>query len=212
MGMTLIGRRVACAIHAASIVLATAACSAAQDSTSSSIPSSMQAQVLQAESGLEQPGDVRTLLARILKDNEQMKPLLDALHPQEWYDRKGASSTYIRQWQMAQQQLQDVITSARQFSQKTEDLTLGLDTYFRIEALEVTARSLGEGARAYDSRANADKLQQLIVHNFNSRERLRDYLRELAINLQQNFKIADEEAQRCRAALSTSTHSAKSRR
>ena len=211
--MTLVGRRVACAVEVAAIAALTAtACFAAQTPTPSSLPPSMQAQVLQAESGLEQPGDVRTLLAGILKDNEQMKPLLDALHPQEWYDRKGASSTYIRQWQMAQQQLQDVIASARQFSQKTEDLTLGLDTYFRIEALEVTARSLEEGARAYDSRANADKLEQLIAHNFNSRERLRDYLRELAISLQQNFKIADEEAQRCRAVLNTSTHSAKSRR
>lgn len=164
----------------------------------------MRAQLKASLAGLEEPGDIRQILAGIVNDNEQMKPLLDGMDPQAWYDKKGAPSAYILQRQMAQRQLGDVLYSAKLLSQKTNDLSLALDTYFRIEALEVTARSLDQGALEYGSRAEADQLQNLIARNFNNRQRLRDYLRDLAANLQQNFKIADEEAQRCRAAASES--------
>src|SRR5579875_2873280 len=152
--------------------------------------------------GLETPWDVRTIVDHIVTDTQQLRPVLARMNPQQWYDKKGAPSTYIVQWQTAQRQLNDVLYSARQFSQKTESLSLALDTYFRMEALEVTARSLDEGAQKYGTRALADKLSELIAHNFNNRERFRDYIRDLATSTEQNFKIADEEAQRCRAMIS----------
>ncbi len=151
--------------------------------------------------GLQEPGDVRSILAGLLKDNKQMKPVLASMNPQAWYDKKGAPSAYILQHQTAQRQLNDLLYSAKMLSQKTGDLSLALDTYFRIEALAVTARSLDEAAHKYGNRANADTLQNLMARNFNSRQKLRDYVRSLAINLEQNFKIADEEAQRCRVSV-----------
>lgn len=164
----------------------------------------MRAQLKTAEAGLDEPGDVRSILAAIVNDNQDMESLVERLDPQAWYDKKGAPSAYVMQRQAAQRQLRDVLYSAKLLSQKTNDLTLALDTYFRIEALEVTARSLDQGALEYGNRADAGKLQNLIARDFGSRQRMRDYLRELASNLQQNFKIADEEAQRCRAAASAS--------
>lgn len=155
--------------------------------------------------GLAEPGDVRSILAGILTDNEQMKTVLAGMNPQAWYDKKGAPSAYILQHQTAQRQLNDVLYTARMLSQKTDDLSLALDTYFRIEALEVTARSLDHAAHEYGNRTNADKLQNLIARNFNSRQKLRDYVRSLAANLEQNFKIADEEAQRCRVSVNART-------
>lgn len=156
----------------------------------------------QAPTGLETPWDVRTILADLQRDNEQLQALLSKMNPQQWYDKKGAPTTYIIQWQTAQRQLNDVTVTTRQLSQKTEALSLALDSYFRLEALEVTARSLEEGAQRYADRATVDKLSALIAHNFNSRERFRDYLRDLATSTEQNFKIADEEAQRCRGIIS----------
>lgn len=152
--------------------------------------------------GLETPWDVRTIVKNVVANTDQFRPLLAQINPQQWYDKKGAPSTYILQWQTAQRQLKDVTYSAQQLSQKTEDLSLALDLYFRLEALEVSARSLNEGAQRYDTREVADKLQALIAHNFNTRERFRDYIRDLATSVEQNFKIADEEAQRCRAMIS----------
>src|SRR5690242_17310905 len=116
--------------------------------------------------GLEAPWDVRKILANVVNDSQQLQPVLAQMNPQQWYDQKGAPSTYIIQWQTAQRQLNDVLYSARQLSQKTDSLSLALETYFRLEALDVTARSLGEGAQRYASRAVADKLNALIAHNF----------------------------------------------
>src|SRR5690348_704198 len=130
--------------------------------------------------GLESPWDVRKILADLVADNEKLKPLLAQMNPQQWYDQKGAPSTYITQWQTAQRQLNDVVVTTKMLSQKTEDLPLALDEYFRLEALEVTMHSLQEGAQHYADRATADNLAQILARNFSNRERFRDYIRDLA--------------------------------
>jgi hypothetical protein len=152
--------------------------------------------------GLETPWDVRTILAKLNADTGELKPLLDSMKPQQWYDQKGAPSTYILQWQTAERQVNDVSEASKMLSQKTESLSLALDDYFRLEALDVTTRSLEEGVRKYGDRSTAERLSQLLARNFNNRERFRDYIRDLALSTEQNFKIADEEAQRCRGMIS----------
>jgi hypothetical protein len=152
--------------------------------------------------GLENPWDVRKIITNLQNDASNLQPLLRQINPQDWYDKKGAPSTYIVQWQSAQGQLNDVLSAARLFSQKTESLSLALDTYFRLEALEVTERALAEGVGRYDTPAAARQLNTLISHNFAARERIRGYIRDLASTTEENFKIADNEAQRCRAMIS----------
>ena len=166
----------------------------------------------QTQTGLEAPWDVRKIIAELQRDDEQLQPLLSKMNPQQWYEQKGAPTTYILQWQTAQTQLNDVMVTTRFLSQKPETLSLALDVYFRLEALEITARSLNEGAQKYADRAMADKLGALIAHNFNSRERFRDYLRDLSTSTEQNFKIADDEAQRCRAMISKEPSPSSTRR
>jgi type II secretory pathway component GspD/PulD (secretin) len=161
--------------------------------------------------GLETPWDVRKILTDVTAQATQLKPLLPQLNPQQWADR-GASTTYILQWQAAQRQVDDVQTFARQLSQKTDSLSLALEVYFRLEALEVTARSLDEGAERYGTRAHADKLAAYVAYSFDSRQRLRDYLKDLAASTEQNFKIADEEAQRCRGIISKEAPPSKKKR
>ncbi|MGA8025930.1 MAG: hypothetical protein WB992_02210, partial [Bryobacteraceae bacterium] len=169
-------------------------------------------QPAQVQPGLETPWDVRKILADLERDTQQLQPLLASMDPQQWFKLKDAPSTYILQWQTAQRQLNDVEITTHLLSQKTDSLPLALDAYFRLEALEVTTRSLDEGARKYADRASADKLGALIAHNFNSRERLRDYLRDLAASTVQNYKIADEEAQRCRGIISKEPASSSTKR
>ncbi len=156
-----------------------------------------------SDTGIESPWDVRTTLIDILKQADRLRPVLTQLDPQQWSDKKGASSVYIVQRTTAQHQLNDLTTAANLFSQKTESLPLGLDLYFRLEALDVTARSLDEGAKQYAARVQSDKLAQLIAADFTSREKLQTYLRDLSKTAEENFKIADAEAQRCRATISS---------
>jgi hypothetical protein len=103
---------------------------------------------------------------------------------------------------MGQRQLNDLIISSKQLAQKTESLPLALDNYFRLEALAVTARSLGEGAQRYADRRTADELNTWIARNFSTREHFRDYIQDLSKTQEQNFRVADEEAQRCRGMIS----------
>ena len=152
--------------------------------------------------GLENPWDVRKIIADLQTDTANLEPLLRQINPQEWYDKKGAPSTYIIQWQSAQGQLNDIMAVTKLFAQKTESLSLALDTYFRLEALQVVERALAEGVGRYDTPANARSLKALIAHNFDSRERIRGYIRDLAATTEENFRIADSEAQRCREMIS----------
>jgi hypothetical protein len=152
--------------------------------------------------GLETPWDARKIVAQLAQDDDKLRPILQKINPQRWYDEKGAPSTYIVQWQTAQQQLRDVDVTTQLLQQKVDSLSAALDVYFRLEALQSTARALDEGVQRYGDRATADQLTQFIAQNFTTRERFRDYIKDLASNTEQNFKIADEEAQRCRGMIS----------
>jgi hypothetical protein len=124
------------------------------------------------------------------------------LNPQQWADQKGASTTYIAQLQTAQIELAGVADSLTALQRKTDSLTLALDSYFRLEALEIDVRSLAEGGRRYGDRPAADRMAEIAARDFNSRERFREYVKDLSANLEQNFKMADQEAQRCRGIIS----------
>jgi len=152
--------------------------------------------------GLENPWDVRKIITDLQNDTSHLEPLLRRINPQEWEYKRGAPNTYVVQWQSAQEQMNGVLSTASLFAQKTESLMLALDTYFRLEALEVAERALGEGVARYDTPATARDLNALIAHNFAARERIRGYIRDLASTTEENFKIADSEAQRCREMMS----------
>ena len=154
-----------------------------------------------AISGVQTPWDVRTIIDGLIKENSEFQPVLASIHPQDWIT-KGASPVYVQQLQQAEQQTRDVVTTSRMLAQQTDHLSLALEEYFRLEALDITARSLEEGLRRYSDRASGDKLSAFIAHNFGARERFRDYLSSLATTQEQNFKVADQEAQRCRAMIS----------
>jgi hypothetical protein len=152
--------------------------------------------------GLETSWDVRNITAALAKDSDNWRPILARLRPQQWYEQKGAPSTYILQLQTLQRQLNDVTVVTRQLTAKTDSLSLCLDDYFRLEAFDVTARTLLDGVEKYGDRQTSDQMSALLARNFNNRERFRDYILDLALSMEQNFKIADEEAQRCRGIIS----------
>ncbi len=155
-----------------------------------------------ADSGVETPWDARTLLSELNSRNQQLKPLLENFNPQEWMDQKGAPSTYVSQWHTAQDQLKYAEGAVKRLSVEPDSIAACLESYFRMEALESTERSLLEGLRKYGERSVAEELDQLIARNFNDRERFRTYMVDLSTNKEHMFKIADQEAQRCRGMIS----------
>jgi hypothetical protein len=196
--MSMIARVVALALACSFLILAPQA-GRSNPQVQASVPDG---RAIPKPRGLESAWTVRAILDELLKDNQKLEPLLAQMNPQEWFAKKGASEVYIQQWQTARTQLKEVIATSRLLSQKPENLSLALDDYFRLEALEVTSRSLLEAVSRYGDRFTADQLNGLIARNFSRRERFRDYLRDLTASSEQTFKLADEEAQRCRGIIS----------
>jgi hypothetical protein len=151
--------------------------------------------------GVQTSWDIQQMLTALDAQNQKLKPLIDNMHPQEWL-ANGAPPTYASQYLETRSRLEDVMRAVKSLSQKTDSLSAALDTYFRMEALGIVGRSLVECIQKYGERKTAEQLSALLAQNYTSQQRFREYLRDLSAEREQEFKVADEEAQRCRGMIS----------
>lgn len=152
------------------------------------------------QGGVESEWDLKKMLDALSAGARRLKPLIEQANPQTWSDTLSARS-YTAQWQGAQSEIQYLALSADKLIKEPESLTIALETYFRLQALDRSVSSLIEGIRKYQNPAVADLLQSALVENLNNRERLKAYVTELAQTKEQEFKIMDKEAQRCRGIM-----------
>ncbi len=152
------------------------------------------------DQGVASEWDARKLIDALNAQAQHLKPIIDQVQPADWVS-KGASATYVAQWNSVQAQLKYLMSSSETFSRQPERLPLGLETYFRMQSVESTLGSLTEGVRNYQNPALAFLMQSVMAENSNNRDRLRQYLQDLATQKEQEFQVADREAQSCRAAL-----------
>jgi len=150
--------------------------------------------------GVTSEWDVRKLLDSLDLQAQHVKPIIDQVKPQSWI-AKGAPQAYVIQWNTAQAELKYLLSSSEALSKEPEKLTLALDTYFRMQALESTLASVTEGIRKYQNPALADLMQSVVSENGSNADKLRQYITDLAAQKEEEFKIADKEAQRCRETL-----------
>ena len=150
--------------------------------------------------GVTSEWDVRKLLDSLDLQAQHVKPIIDQIKPETWV-AKGAPKTYVTQWTTAQAELKYLLSSSEALSKQPERLTLALDTYFRMQALESTLGSVTEGVRKYQNPALADLMQSVVSENSSNEDKLRQYVQDLATQKEQEFQIADREAQRCRETL-----------
>jgi hypothetical protein len=153
-----------------------------------------------APSGVTAPWDVTQATTALAAQIARLKPLLDELKPREWLN-KGAPEAYVQQWQNAQRELADVQRVAQSLEKQPDRLTLALDIYFRMQALETRLNSLVDGSRRYQDPGVGDKLVGALGESASNRDKLRDYITDLASQKEQEFAVVDREAQRCRTNL-----------
>jgi hypothetical protein len=144
--------------------------------------------------------DIGKTLTAIAADADRLAPYLDQIQPQQWV-AKGAPDAYIAQWKQCQIQTKAVADSARTLSRNPDKLASELELLFRIGALEHLLVSLGEGVRRYQNPAIADLLHGAMAEGTVNREKLQQYISDLATEKEQQFRVADSEAQRCRGFL-----------
>src|SRR5579871_5998008 len=94
--------------------------------------------------------DVRKLLEGLDVQAQHLKPVMDQVKPEAWTS-KGAPDAYQVQWQTARAELGYFLQSDAALTRQPERLTLAMDTYFRMQAMESTLGSVIEGVRKYQS-------------------------------------------------------------
>ena len=151
--------------------------------------------------GVAPQWDIQKLIASLNAQAQHLTPLIDQVKPETWV-AKGAPETYIPQWKSTQAELKYFLAVSQQFSRKPERLSLALETYFHMQAMDQFLGSLIEGIRHYQSAELANHAQTLSDENSSNRERLRQYITDLSKEQEQEMRVMDQEAQRCRTALS----------
>lgn len=151
--------------------------------------------------GLPPDWELKENMAALEKHLQRFNPILDEVQPESWAE-KGAPGTYEQQWRSVQQEIGFLIPSASQLGSQPERLTLALEILFRIHSLDSMLRSMDEGIRKYQNPALADLLRATMTGVNLEQEKLRQYVVALAAAKEQEWKIMDQEAQRCRAWLS----------
>jgi len=159
-----------------------------------------QARNTSASAGVMSEWDVTALLSALEKGATQMGPIMDQMKPDQW-TAAGASPTYAQQWTSARRDVRYLVASAQGLNQQPERLTLALDTLFRMQALNRVLESLVEGARKYQSPTLASTLQARLDEASANRDKLREYVVELAAQREHEYQVMDSEAQRCRGIL-----------
>jgi hypothetical protein len=156
-----------------------------------------------ATSGVSSEWDARKLAVNLQAQAKHLATVVVQIKPETWV-AQGAPSAYVGQWNSAQAELKYFSASVESFSKQPERLTLALDSYFRMQAFETLLGSLVEGIRKYQNPAIADLVQGVLNENSNNRDKLRQYVVDLAAENEHEFQVADREAQRCRGMLNRS--------
>ncbi len=149
--------------------------------------------------GLAPEWEVRKQLATLSEHVQRFQPLLQQINPDTW---KNAPPGYADQIKRVRAEIGYLLTTTGSLQKQPERLTLALDSYFRLVSVDQMLRSLEAGVRNYQNPAVADLLQDLLADETADREKLRQYILDLATDREQQFRAMDAEAQRCRSALS----------
>lgn len=150
--------------------------------------------------GVATEWDARKMLEALTLQMQHFKSVIERVKTDAWV-ANGAPQTYVTQWKMSQTELNYLLNSIDALAKQPERLPLALDAYFRMQAMESTFGSVIEGIRKYQNPAIADLLQSAVNENSINRDKLREFLQELAVQKEQEFQVADQEAQRCRSVM-----------
>ena len=154
----------------------------------------------QTQSGVLSQWEVRRLLQNLDEQAKHLAPVMEQIQPASWLSQ-GAPPAYLDQWVHTKADLQYLLDDSAALQKKPERLSLALDTYFRMVALESILGSVLEGVRKYQDPGVAKRVQEVINENGANRDSLRQYVQDLAVQKEQEFAVADQEAQRCRGLL-----------
>jgi hypothetical protein len=111
---------------------------------------------------------------------------------------KGAPETYAAQLQFCKDQARALADGAKALASNPETLSAALVVLFREQGLETMLGSVAEAMRKYQSAETAQELVALTAEGGANRDRLQQYVVNLAAEHEKEYQVMDKEAQRCR--------------
>jgi hypothetical protein len=154
-----------------------------------------------APQGLTTEWEIGKVFLAISAHAKRLLPMVDQIDPKPWIV-KGAPEAYVTQLNSAKAHVKAVADSAQTLAQTPGKLSAAIELTYRIQALETALGSLAEGMRRYHNPAMAELLVGVVTENGASRDRLQQYVVDLAADKETECAIADKEAQRCRGFIS----------
>jgi hypothetical protein len=159
------------------------------------------AQTATAEAnGVTPEWDVRSYMSSLVADVQRMQSLLNRVDAPHWVKR-GAPDAYIQQSKSSVEAIQHLVEATDALSREPERLPAALETFFQLERMELLVTSLNNGVRKWQSEYTANEISLALSANMVHRDRLRQHIRDLAAARENEFRIMNEEAQRCRGTL-----------
>lgn len=153
-----------------------------------------------AAQGLLPRWEVLELAKSLEQHSEDVEKLLVQVRPKEWM-QDGAPEAYVAQHETVQTELSYLKLSAQDLGRHPEKLSAAIDTFLWLDRLRSMISSLAEGVRRYQNGAVADLLQSAVSRNSGGEDKLKEYMRQLAVEREAEMEIAHNEAQRCREQL-----------
>jgi hypothetical protein len=125
--------------------------------------------------GVTAEWDVRSYMTQLVADVQQSKSSLDAM--------------------------EHLVAATEDLSRQPEKLSAAIETFFQLERMELLVASLNNGVRKWQSEHTANEMSEALSANMVHRDRLRQHIRDLASARENEQRIMNEEAQRCRGML-----------
>jgi hypothetical protein len=193
-----------------------ALCAYAQSPQPQSPPPAQEPQALpevtKPQAGLETGWEIAPALQETSAHAARLLGALSRINAEAWV-ANGASETYVAQLQSSKEQARAITDGAKALARNPERLSALIELLIRIQSLDNMVGSLAEGTRKYQGRlADAQALVSLASENDANRDRLQQYTVSLARDREEEFKVMDQEAQRCRGIVTAPAKPARSGR
>ena len=154
----------------------------------------------QQDEGIMPRWEVASIAQDLGVQVDQVEQILGGVHPEEWAQ---AGVAYAGQRETLLTELGYLRNSAAAMARRPESLPIVVDTFLWIDRTNSMLISITDGVRRYQNAAVADLLESSRGQYSGAAEKLKEYMRQLAISVNLQMEIAHEEAQRCRTELLT---------
>ncbi len=149
--------------------------------------------------------DAAQLFHTIADQTQKLAPMIEQINTAEWV-AKGAAPTYNQLREEALAQNKAIVRDMGDLAQHPSKLSDCMSALFRIQSMEMELISLDPGLRKYQNPALADLISSILAEGNRNRDRFREYVVDLTSRKEQQFEVADKEAQRCREILMRGRH------